>query len=116
MTEIAFVLSPPVITVKVLAKEDLPELRDVIRLRPEFFPQLKDDECQKVKIYDNTLIIPGDNSFDNKVIVRPGFYLLTSDNGKRFFTDDPKVRHGIFLDVSWELLVPGYGSPATNNQ
>ena len=116
MPELKFVLSPPVITINVLTKEDLPELRDLIRSHPEFFPQLKSDECWKVKVYDNALIIPGDILFDNKAIVRPGFYLLVSDNGKRFFTDDPKVKHGIFLDVPWELLVPGYGSPATDNQ
>lgn len=110
-----FTLDAPQLTVAGVEKDDLPGLRDLIHSHPGFFPQFGDSECLKVKVHGNSLIIPGGNPFDDQVIARPGFSLVASDNGKRFLTDDPKVKHGIFVDVPWELLVPGYGTPVNNS-
>lgn len=97
----------PEIRVEVIQREQLPEIKKLINDFPHYFPSLKTGE--RVKQQGDKLLVYTYGETPARVFTEVGDFYLTSDNGQRCFTSDPKIKHGIFIGIPHSLLVPTYG-------
>jgi hypothetical protein len=101
----------PTITVDLVTEKNLPEILRLIHHHTHFFPQMEEFfRPELAQIRDNRIIVVN-NLFPNEdiVIVSVGDYYVTSENGIRYFTDNPQIRHGIFTMLPAQMFTPFYG-------
>lgn len=110
-----FQLRLPELLVHVIEKDNLKDMRNLIRSHPEFFPQLDAYIASIMKVKSSELRYdPYPDGYQGETFAKPGDYLVVSENGCRFVTDDPAVMEGDFRKVAWQLKVPASGTDITD--
>lgn len=112
-----FRMQPAEISVTVITREMMSEVKDFFGLHRNLFPAFKESYSDQLKIINNELVIVDvqDKYFSEppepRFVVKPGMFYLVSNNGARHFTSDARVKHGMMFDVPEELMRPVYGDP-----
>lgn len=117
MNSVVFEMQPAKIQVSVVTVNLLPEIKRLLDNEPSFFPSFNPAKMgNKAVLTENSVVIEG--AYDNFFSERPapttfaevGDYYLISDNGFRCFSKDARLKHGVFLSIPEELLIPRFGN------
>lgn len=111
---------PDITVLRITKRAELEQVAEDIRNAPELFPQFEQyghrptlRVLQKELVVKNGIADRGGNM--DAIILKFGDYLVQSENGQRFVTDQVYIRHGVLKDLPPTMFYPIEGERLTPN-
>lgn len=105
---------PKLAVTKISTSEQVIEISAFIEAHPRLFLNLPNDPKEvDLIVKDDRVLIPS-SDYDSygaaEIIFKIGDYLVVSENGKRYFTSNDTVKHGVFDKFPARLFTPIEGT------
>ena len=102
---------PSLTVLRITQRSELEQVAHDMRIAPELFPQLAQyGHRPAVKVLDKEIVVKNgatDHSGNwDAIILNFGDYLVQSENGQRFITDQPHIRHGVLTGLPPSMFYP----------